>query len=504
MNKPEENKDLKKRISFIQYDRPGLMAGDYEIEVSQEVKRKGETDVVNKDDAGKTDNFLTKSTFHVLGDRFSLSNPAETVYSLFPAENASGQYNNSFPHIVFKKSTFPWIRSPKKAPVPPIAKNISEQDAKKDIPVWMTLLLLDQDELDQKNKDVSVSIVTLKDLFPPSVQKESSLKDNYSYFHNKGSLDVGMKLADLVSVLDIKVSLFKLLAPSVADLKVMGHVRKVSFVPKATMANISDKGVDEGKFSIVFGNRLPSVNKRNTIFVVSLEGLEDFLPGSNSTNIDDNKMLRLAVLNTWSFYTNDQDGKFVDLMSRLNDSPGFSSVKVEGEGSKDIVNYNFDLTATLKYPPPPGANKVVRAILDRGYVPMNHDLRVGDNKTVSWYRGPLVPCEVTNRLNHWIDNVDNRSWATSEDELMIFDPSTGMLDLSYSVSWRLGKQLALQSKKTTDLIFKWTDSISKEMRFKIEDMSLNEKLNLNSSIYDNKPENNTLESVILSLASNID
>lgn len=78
---------------------------------------------------------------------------------------------------------------------------------------------------------------------------------------------------------------------------------RVSLQDKATMPGISDAGTSEGRFSIVFGNRLPAEERKNYAFLVSLEGLEEFLPGQENFTLDTGNKLRLAVLKSWSFYT---------------------------------------------------------------------------------------------------------------------------------------------------------------------------------------------------------
>ena len=57
---------------------------------------------------------------------------------------------------------------------------------------------------------------------------------------------------------------------------------------------------------------------------------------------------------------------------------------------------------------------------------------------MSWYRGPLVP------LNY--DKPKQIQEPVScADELLRYDPDTGLFDVTYAVAWQLGRLLALQN-----------------------------------------------------------
>jgi hypothetical protein len=65
-------------------------------------------------------------------------------------------------------------------------------------------------------------------------------------------------------------------------------------------------------------------------------------------------------------------------------------------------------------------------------------MRQGE-KTVSWYRGPLVP------LNH--DKPKQiQDPVSCADELLRYDPNTGLFDVTYAAAWQLGRLLALQNQ----------------------------------------------------------
>lgn len=354
-------------VTFIQHQLPGLEDGGYQLTISQHVN----------DSAGDPISGQTLSrgyTFAVSGDRFRLSNPAATVASTFPASNATGEFTTVLPHVVFTAPSFPWARYPTKVPPPLPATG---QDTEGDVPTWLAVLVLDDDDATAYPGLVLEPVTrVLGDLFP------ASNAPNYSYFTGTGGLETGEALTDPVQTLDIPLRLFADIAPTLADLNLSAHVRQVS-VQNKPMA-LGDRPPDDpvGTFAIVIGNRLPQPDKQSHAYLVSLESLEDYLPatgdGGTTANsaLDMTRSLRLAVLQHWTFNTKGETAAFVDLLEQLNG---------RSIGGGDAANTNLRLVV-------PGANPPVSTALAAGYVPLDHGLRTGET-TVSWYRGPLSPID---------------------------------------------------------------------------------------------------------------
>ena len=57
------------------------------------------------------------------------------------------------------------------------------------------------------------------------------------------------------------------------------------------------------------------------------------------------------------------------------------------------------------------------------------------------YRGPLMPRRVPYPLN--------KDAAKFDGDLRIYDPSLGLVDISYASAWQLGKALALEDRNFT-------------------------------------------------------
>jgi hypothetical protein len=324
-----------------------------------------------------------------------------------------------------------------------------------DVPTWLAVLQLDEDDA----VPLTPANAKVGDLFPQELYPPSTLGANYSYFFNATSTkQLGLSLDQAIQVIDLPLDLFWRIAPTLADLSLMAHIRKVSLMNKATpcggnpgrRATLSDDGTPLGTYSIVFGNRLPQTQKRAYAYLVSLEGLQDFLPDNeqggppSAAKASGSAFLRLAVLQTWKFFSTGESATFVEQLQALNG------------GSADSSNLIL---------PYGGSNDVIKDALSMGFAPLNHNLRTG-GRTVSWYRGPLVPYQITEqRVELPID---------SPDQAMVFDPTMGMFDESYAAAWTLGRMLALQDTAFSTALYRWKQGLAQDVISAVEDQLLGE------------------------------
>lgn len=451
-NNSQDNPLLNELVTFIQHDVPGLPAGEFRLTVSQRLEDERGQPI---NDKAETNGY----TFAVLGDRFRLKNPADVLYTVFPEDNGTGEYGTVLPHVVFTKSTFPWSRYPtsKEPDAPPPPGSATDAN----VPTWLSVLLFDEDDVAAYPAlSLEPKVATMGDLFLTSLYDASTLGDNYSYFQNAKDttgLDVGDELTDPIQIADVPLELFWKIAPTVADLSLLAHVRKVSLVNKPTMPGVSDLGEPVGTFSIVFGNRLPQSGKRTFACLVSLEELEPFLPTDENggppagNTFDGSRFLRLAVLKSWTFYSTGQSATFVKQLLRLNG-------RADDSGT-DAVNTNLRLLYA-------GDNKLVGAALGMGYVPLNNDLRTG-GRTVSWYRGPLIP--------YLISKPGIKFPISSPDQATAFDPTTGLLDASLAAAWTIGRMIALQDKSFSAALYQWKEGLTQQVVNAIEEEIMRER-----------------------------
>jgi hypothetical protein len=424
-------------VTFIQHQLPGLEDGSYELDISQHVDdAKGEP--INED------TLAVSYKFAITGDRFRLSNPAAAIASTFPADNATGEFVTVLPHVVLNSPTFPWARYPTTAP-PPLPP--PGQDTTVDVPTWLAVLVLDDDDATAYGFALDPVTRTLGDLFPPQAYCTTSLGTNYSYFTgaiNTSALEVDEIVADPVQTIDIPLALFADLAPTLDDLRLSAHVRRVSIENKALALGDEPPSDPLGTFAIVVGTRLPQDTKKSHAYLVSLEGLEGFLAATDQGgaladgSVDLTRDLRLAVLRHWTFNTKGESAAFVDQVEQLNGRT---------IGGTDAANTNLRIAKL-------GATGPIKTALDAGYVPLAHDLRTGEG-TVSWYRGPLCPVDSA--------PAPISLPVSSPDQALVFDPTTGMLDTSLAAAWTVGRLLALQDKSYASALYAWKKGLAQSV-----------------------------------------
>jgi hypothetical protein len=403
-------------VTFLQHQLPGLEDGGYQLTISQHVND-------SADQALSGTPQSRSYTFAVKGDRFALSNPAATIASVFPASNATGEFGTVLPHVVFNAASLPWARYPTKT-IPPLPA--TGQDTESDVPTWLAVLLLDEDD----GVTLDPVIGTVNDFYAAGV---------YSYLTGLTpgqGLEYGETVDDPVQTIDIPLSLFTVIAPTLADLNLTAHVRQVSVENKPMALGAQPPDDPIGTFSIVIGNRLPQQAKVSHAYLVSLEGLQDYLPATGDggtaaggSGVNMAWSVRLAVLQHWTFNTKGETALFVELLEALNGRTG----------AADAANTNLRLVVA-------GASPPISTALLSGYMPMNHLLRTTET-TVSWYRGPLSPVD---RARAGPDLP-----VASPDQALVFDPTTGMFDASLAAAWTIGRLVALQDQSFATSLYSW-------------------------------------------------
>jgi hypothetical protein len=415
------------QIQFVEACHPALVAGEYRVNTVEEIREsKG------ADSKWKSDSYKSEVVFLVDAPRFTL-NPAD-IHSVYPPANETGRFDNALPHVVFTRRTLPWERT---------LDGIPPRLGKPFLP-WLGLLLFQEDELQSKDGAGEVKEIQVRSLPIFSTGDDSLLHPSA-----KGVLapDVGQHGPDKATrsdnwkrdkdlyegksclTIDLPAELFKVVAPRDEDLSYLVHVRQVDTGDKEVLG-INDKGW----FSLVMGNRLPQANKRHRAFLVSLEGFQDRLKESWAPAAGDK--VRLAVLGSWGF-TCEGANDFKTKMQHLNG--GQSGTKhlpncglhLRFDTYKNVYMDDYVLTAG-------DAKDIVNAAYARGYTAFDYFMRQGE-QTVSWYRGPLVP------MNY--DKLPQKEeLVTCTDELLRYDPETGLFDTTYAAAWQLGRLLALQNQ----------------------------------------------------------
>jgi hypothetical protein len=176
------------------------------------------------------------------------------------------------------------------------------------------------------------------------------------------------------------------------------------------------------------------------------------------------------VLHQWRFTSwQDTSFEFETLLEALNGRDPTAA-----NAAADVPD------ALLRLPSPPvfgggtDSQAIVQEMLASGYMPYQHLTRVAPSTdvnaaahTVSWYRGPLVPCGAFVPAIQFLSTADPATGEPlifSADQLLRFDPLVGMYDVSYAAAWQLGRLLALYNKDFSVALYQWKQQAALGLR----------------------------------------
>ncbi|MBS7539524.1 hypothetical protein [Ancylobacter lacus] len=412
-------------ITFIESHRPALADGLYQIEVAQSVRN---TNANAPAGAAFDETYRFTRRFQVAGERFAVK-PSE-IESCFPPLASQGEYANVLPHIVFNRQTLPWERT-----VGDAARSS-----------WLALLVFDENDPPPKVVEAMVG-----DLTPAPFPHADNAAPAPSSLPATAVSYPGLTLAfgevpwDPCRVIDVPVALFAALAPGAVDMPWLSHSRTISSAAPLRFAGLAD---DQTRIetSVVVGNRLPTPDSEVTVHLVSLENMIGYLPAGDdytpaAITLPDGQpaqSVRLVTLASWSYRSVDPEDTFSGLLLKLDQTDGLRVLAIKDDAASAS-----------------DADAYVANALALGYTPVDHHTRQGC-RTVSWYRGPFVPFEVPTTIFVPVpDGTDDTPPILTADEIVAYDPETGMMDVSYAAAWRIGQLLALQDKGFSEALVRW-------------------------------------------------
>ena len=188
----------------------------------------------------------------------------------------------------------------------------------------------------------------------------------------------------------------------------------------------------------------PPRTVENRACLVSLDGMKEYLPGGAAIGADTgDKTVRLAVLSSWSF----------NCSAAFTFKASIQRLKVER------LCVPFDNANTSGHAEPhkngaSGAEDMVRSACELGYTALNHSTRLGE-KTVSWYRGPLVPLYISKQTKY--------SFLPAADAAMRYNPLDGMMDVTYAAAYQLGRLLALQDRHFATALYSYRSGVRRQI-----------------------------------------
>lgn len=434
-------------VVFISNAIPPLRDGTYLLSATQTIKEQ---------DPGT---FSAAATFVVSGERFTIV-PTE-IDSVFPPHLANGEFDGVLAHVVCNRRTLPWERQ-----IDTPGSPVRHPDAP-----WLAVLVCDDATAP------TLTPATAKDLvdkdavirMPESEVTGTGTLPPYVLSYGKallGELEYGETPDDPCTVIDLPVATFSQIAPAAADLAFLAHIREVDVTSGA------DSGGTREQHAVVIANRVPAVGVARA-FLVSLEGMSDYLPagdGTPSTAIGSSiTSVRLIVFRSWTFTVNDMDETLEKLLQGLNDDSTSSTLTLPVSGDAPTAAQVAAAMAAQAGGSVTAADATVlmRNALLMGYLPADHHLRHG-GRTVSFYRGPLVPLGVPSGTSP--------PYYSGPDAANAYNPQTGMFDVSYGAAWQLGRLMALQSSGMANQLYEWKRAVTRQQAIAAEHALLAERL----------------------------
>jgi hypothetical protein len=400
------------RGSMYLYDdiQPATVDGLYKMTVSTDISYDTTTQ------SAPIERYL-----NIVGPQFSLD--PTLVANVYPPRNGQGAYEDALPQVVLTRRTLPWERA-SGLPLPPADPAIPAQNGQ--IP-WIALLLFADGE----------TCTLLQN------QHLVDVVGSAAFAH------LGSPANVLCDAVETDLSLLYEILPTSHELRLLAHVRQVNVEDRELNAGSSD-----GFFSVVMSNRLPVEGTKYRACLVSLEQRSDLLQylQDHPPGIFDpghrlvieraaatplalqvlpmrlagfSPKVRLVLLHTWQF-TCTGPGPFKKLMQGL-DVGMMGTVETAGQP----------------------------ALTDTGHLRLPVLDRAGQTE-ISWYRGPLVPWQLTRDPLGPYHSADQCRRATVE---------TGAEDLSYAAAFEVGRQLAAADPQLARELLRWrTESYKQAAR----------------------------------------
>lgn len=419
---------------------PSLVAGPtYTITAEQTVEAKnGDTPLL----------LLSEQAFSVDAPQFML--PEQSIYSVYPPSGYPEE-NRMLPHVVLNDPHLPWERvgSPSRE---------GNGDTRNRVP-WLALFTFTQEELklnpgalkglpslaagQEWKQTTTLSMKMTVGQMRGISNATNPIQEEEEEFRN-----VDDKMGEFIF---LKSDLFKSLFsafdengnriekdnPDVSQYAYLSHVRKINTTGMA-IGGTEDVGI----FSIVVGARSGPMHNKTPVSVavhlVSIEGVEQM-----SSPVKE--FVSLCSLHSWNYTVMPPD--------MLNVYDSF----VHLGKSLSVLRPPQDIIDGLK------GNRINDRLgkrLEDGYTMVKYRPQTGES-TVALYRSPFTPTVVPK--NPYFDTCSN-----SGQDFQILDQELGIMDLTYSSAWNVGRALAVGDQGFTSALSRLRGAIHKLAMHKIK------------------------------------
>lgn len=406
----------------------------------------------------------TTKEFLVQAPQFSL--PDDCVLSVNPAPGGLAAAE-TLPHIVFNDPHLPWER------------RIEKDDAtRRERMPWLALLVFGLDELQLpsellqgENSPFMVTSLAKDDQGKSTTIKQSSdltmtlSGADVEALNKQGSIISPIPQPDdskkKTAALFLKPKLFQQLvttyeqretttyegkklvlsapkegqtAADISRFKYFAHVRHVKTAGMTTSARYKD-----GLFSVIMSHRAGPLSADQKmpamVHLVSLEGWKDMVfPLSSAA-----QYVAISSLYSWTYTVLPTGGisleaEFENLKNDLRLLRAPQTLIDKMEATKENESLSTKLGKRMK----------------EGYTMQRHRTRTGE-VTSSFFRAALIP--VAPGEPAWT------AMSRCGSDLQILDRDTGMMDITYSAAWQLGKSLAIADAAFTTALTRLWNSL---------------------------------------------
>lgn len=401
-------------IEFFDNFEPGLKDGTYLVNTSQNLSAPGASIVP------------VSQKFIVQGPRFALD-PSE-IHTVFPPNGATAVFEEVLPHIVLNKRLLPWERD-----IPGLSSAVSAQTP------WLALLVFSEGELlgpagggNYAQTLTVAQLLSVDPQNPASPIPDPNVRHPILAANTLTADDLALNCQAIVC----PGALFAQIVPTVRELPYLAHARQVN---TGNIAIFGQK--DDGWFSVVVANRFPQAGnaatattaaaaKKSIVHLVSLEGFGDLLTGTAPV-APTQPQIQLASLASWTFSClADPAQTFGGLAQNLAYDP--ANAFALRPAASLVLRLPFTPTGATD-----AGTIAVQQRLNDGYVALGYHASSGEDG-FAWYRGPgsaVVP-----------NPVPGVAAFETTDAATIYDPATGLFDLSLATAWQVGRSLALSSE----------------------------------------------------------
>ncbi|MDC3379251.1 hypothetical protein OAX78_03110 [Planctomycetota bacterium] len=437
-------------LTFYDAFVPTLPPGEYELTIQQELVQQEDPDAETVPAVPRPP---LSQALVIAGPRWRLE--ASDGPCPFPPAGGEGSYANVLPQLVLEARALPWERA------------LSFQGEGPRIP-WVALLVLGEDQLlvPSSNRGESLPPTSAQLETNPNLSETLPLDQVITSEQVSPGPPTGIrgpKIArlelgpppseTLCAVIDMPVSTFLELVPSRADLPFLACSRRADKKHKAPVTRR-----DPAWSATVVANRfaLPPQPappgdtssrrvRHNIVHLVSLEGFEDLIGESGPIAPEGFAAVRMVSLHSWSFWCQDEPAEnFGSLM--------LNWLQPERERNTGLLLRKPGSVPTLEGP----VGQEVRDRFDGGYVALSYAMRSGEH-SFAWYRGPLAPVPSERLFTPSRPGTSDGGEALpfTAADAMIYEPESGLFDLSLANAWSIGRALALADETFALGVVEW-------------------------------------------------